>query len=220
MKPELERIRNRACDVEIHYVDQGLHVMPKRMVEVLQKKVQEVSYATRIVLGYGLCGNGIVGLSSNNKPLVVPRCHDCTALFLGSQAAYAKMLDARPGALFLTPGLLEQRKDPLSRFEEDYVPRVGHENAEWTIRTELKNYTHFILIDTGGTDIVVLRERTLENVAFFKKQYEEIHVKLEYFEKLLLGPYTDEDFFILGAGEKVTQDLFFQKYGKAPMLRE
>ncbi len=211
MKPELERIRHSALDIEIHYVDQGLHLTPKNMPEVLHEKIQEVGYATRIILGYGLCGNGIVGLASENMPLVIPRCHDCLALFLGSQATYTKMLFARPGTLYLTSGTFADRKDPLTRLEEAYVPRVGRKKAVWAMKTELRNYTHIALINSGGADVEAHRARTLENAAFFEKRYEEIHVGLEYFEKLLLGPYTDEDFFILKAGEKVTQEMFFQE---------
>ena len=60
-------------DFEFVYLKQGLHDTP----ELLRKSVQEeIDRAgdrfDAILLGYGLCSNGIVGLRSEAAPLVVP----------------------------------------------------------------------------------------------------------------------------------------------------
>jgi hypothetical protein len=184
------------------------------MAYVLQEKINEVArYATEVVLGYGLCGNGIAGVTAINQRLIVPRFHDCIGLFFGSQAAYANAFNSRPGTFYLSPGFIAERKDPLSIVEEEYASRVGMQKAKWVMEIELKHYTHIVLINTGVTDLDALRrlrQRTLENVVFFNKQYDEIHVTLDYFEKLISGPYTEEDFFILKPGEKIVQEMFYE----------
>ena len=56
-------------------------------------------------------------------------------------------------------GWIEDRKDPLSYMEDCYVPRMGPEMAEWGMKEELKNYSHFVLIDTGAGNLENLRRR-------------------------------------------------------------
>lgn len=52
MEPELEYVRQRNNHVEICYIDQGLHRMPKNMAGLVQEQIdQAAAYATRIVLG-------------------------------------------------------------------------------------------------------------------------------------------------------------------------
>ena len=210
MKPELERIRENNNHVEVLYLEQSLHRTPQKMPDRVQSMVdQAAEYADRIVLGYGLCSNGIVGVEARRQGLIVPRCHDCIAFFLGSPEAYAKDHESRPGTYYLTPGWIQERKDPLSIIQDDYEPRFGKETGEWIMKEELKHYTHIILIDTGVADIVPLRERALENARFFDLTFKEIEGKnLEYFVKLLKGPYDIKDFITIEPGEAVTQEMF------------
>ena len=212
MKPELERIRENNNHVEVLYLEQSLHRTPQKMPAKVQALVdQAAEYADRIVLGYGLCSNGIVGVEARRQELIVPRCHDCIAFFLGSPEAYAKDHESRPGTYYLTPGWIQERKDPLSIIQDDYEPRFGRETSEWVMKEELKHYTHIVLIDTGVADISPLRERALENARFFDMTYKEIEGKnLEYFVKLLKGPYDIKDFITLKPGETVTQEMFIE----------
>jgi hypothetical protein len=76
---------------------------------------------------------------------------------------------------------------------------------------ELKHYTHIALIDTGAGNLAALRDRALENARFFKKEYEEIKGSLDYFVKLIRGPYSSDLFFNLKPGEKITQERFLEE---------
>jgi hypothetical protein len=210
MEPELEQIRKDHNHVDIQYLDQGLHRTPQKMADQVQELVDRgAEFADRIVLGYGLCSNGIVGVQARRRELIVPRCHDCIAFFLGSPEAYQKDFDSRPGTYYLTPGWLAEKKDPLSIIEDEYEPKYGRETAEWIKKEELKHYTHIVLIDTGVADLAPLRERAKENTAFFDMQYVEIEGKsLEYFFKLVNGPYRSDEFIVLKPGEIITQEMF------------
>jgi len=209
MEPELEKTRDQDSRVEIRYLDQGLHRTPEKMADLIQEQIDEAAKnAVRIVLGYGLCSNGIVGVKAKRQGLLIPFCHDCIAFFLGSPEAYGKVFGERPGTYYLTPGWVSERKDPLGIVEDDYTARVGREMAVWAMKEELKHYTHISLINTGIGDLGALRERAMENARFFDKEYKEVQGNLTFFRKLIYGPYED-DFFFIDPDQKVSQELFF-----------
>jgi hypothetical protein len=177
-------------------------------------KIQEIvdhvgTAADRIVLGYGLCSNGIVGVKAGSQEMIVPLCHDCIGFFLGSPQAYLDDFHSRPGSYYLTPGWIDQRKDPLSIMEEDYVPRYGRETAEWAIKEELKHYTHVVLIDTGVADLTPMREIGRKNAEYFDMEYLEIKGRSdEFFRKVVYGPYPDDEFIKIMPGNEITQVMF------------
>ncbi len=210
MEPELNRVLAEGGEgAEIIYLDQALHRTPAKLISQLQEKIDQVARrASRIVLGYGLCSNGVVGVTARQQGLLIPRCHDCIALFLGSPSRYQEVFREKPGTYYLTPGWIAEKKDPLGVLEE-YVPKYGRETAQWVIEEELKHYTHISLIDTGVEEMEPLRERAMENATVLKKQYAEISGSLDYFRELLHGPYPDEKFLHLRLGEAFNQEMFF-----------
>lgn len=212
MKPELEAMRSSGSGVEARYLDQNLHRTPDRMAELIQEEIDAVAEgASEIVLGYGLCSNGIVGVKAPPQGLIIPRVHDCVALFLGSREAYNRAFSRRAGSYYLTPGWVQSNRDPLGLLEHDYEPRVGREDAEWALREELKHYTHIVYINTSVGDRDSLRKRAVENAEYLEKQYEEVAGTGDYFKKLLFGPYNDEDFVKIPPGEEVTADPFMNR---------
>ena len=210
MEPELEAVRAGAQAVEIIYLEQGLHRTPKKLPGMIQERIdQAAAYATVIVLCYGLCSNGLVGVTARRQKLIVPRCHDCIALFLGSSARYDEVFRDNPGTYYLTPGWVKENQDPLGVYQREYLPKYGKKTALWVIRESLKNYTHIALINSGMHEIEALRYRARENAEFFDMAYIEIAGDLSYFEKIIRGPYQAEDFLHLQPGETITQFLYF-----------
>ena len=79
------------------------------------------------------------------------------------------------------------------------------------MKEQLKHYTHFCLIQTGMADMAQIRKRARENANFFQKEYEEITAtSLEYFRKIMGGPYSDDCFFRIRPGEKIKADMFLE----------
>ena len=193
------------------YLEQGLHRTPKELGPLLQRQIDDVSaHAAEIVIGYGLCSNGIVGIRSGRQTLIIPRVHDCIGLFLGSPGAYRQAFKESPGTFYLTPAWVADRHDPLSIVEDLYTPRVGYDTAVWAMQEELKHYTRFTLILAGANDADSMRGRAQENAAFFDKEFQEIPGSLDYFQKLIEGPHTEEDFLFVPPGEQVTQEMFLR----------
>lgn len=210
MEPEIEGLRKKETQVEAFYLDQNLHRTPKHMAEQIQEIVDRIdSSVDRIILGYGLCSNGIVGVKAQTKEMIVPRCHDCIAFFLGSPQAYLDDFHSRPGSYYLTPGWIAEKKDPLSIIEDEYVPRYGRETAEWAKKEELKHYTHMVLVNTGVADLEPMRRIAIKNAQFFNMEFLEIEGKSqEFFKKLACGPYSPDEFIHLNPGEEITQEMF------------
>lgn len=210
MESEIEAVKQGNDLIRVFYLDQGLHMTPAQMPGRIQEIVDRVDGSVdRIVLGYGLCANGIVGVRAGMKEIIVPRCHDCIGFFLGSPQAYLDDFHSRPGSYYLTPGWILDRKDPLSIIEDDYIPRYGKETAEWAKKEELKHYTHIVLINTGAADIESMRAVGRKNAEYFGMDFLEIDGRSrEFFTKLMYGPYPDDEFIRLQPGEEITQDMF------------
>ena len=210
MEPEIELLRRGFDQLEVHYLDQGLHRNPQRMQGIVQEKIDAVEVgASEMVLGYGLCSKGIAGLKCKSVRLVIPRCHDCIALFLGSIEAYRRRMEMQPGTYYLTPGWIREKKDPLGIVEQEYTPKMGRELAVWGMGEELKNYTHITYVKTGAGESEALRQRARENAIFFEKIFEDIQGGMGFFEKLIKGPYLEPDFVVLAPKEEVRMDMFF-----------
>ena len=71
-----------------HFLKQGLHTTPDLLREQLQKTINGVPEDegyTAVLVGYGLCCNGIEGIFARNIRLVFMRGHDCITFLLGSK---------------------------------------------------------------------------------------------------------------------------------------
>lgn len=205
LKNELEAVSGPG--VRFEYIEQGIHRTPTKMPAVIQEAINKAdSKADIIVLGYGLCGSGIIGVKAGKRPLVVPRAHDCVTLFLGSIKAHEKVHESHPGTYYLTKGWIEQAKSPLKQLEE-YTERYGRETAEWVISEEYKHYTRIVLITTGTYDPAEYREHALANAAYLGLAYEEIEGNPAFFEKIVGGQWDKKDFFILQPGEEISQKM-------------
>lgn len=206
---ELEQARDSAGEVEIRYLDEELHRTPQKLRSGIQEQIRRCEAPdVDIVLGYGRCSDGSVGVSAGQGRLILPRCDDCIGLFFETAAAYARELKERPGRFYLPPGWLSRRRDPLGIVENVYTPRVGRETAEWSMQEELKHYTHMALIDTGGPIPQAFREIARENARFFGKRYIEIEGSTRVFRELLGGIGPKGGLAVLGPRQPVGASTF------------
>ena len=206
MKDEL--LRFQTDGISFVFLEQSLHRTPEKMKPIIQEEIDKAAEEDwdYVILSYGLCSNGILGVKSSRHHIVIPRVHDCIALFLGSWKRYMEEHQKQPGTYYLTKGWIEEGKSPLGIFQE-YCQRYDRETAEWVIKEELRNYTRIALVDMGADLAESLREHARENAHFLHLRYEEIRGSLVFFEKMLQGSW-DKDFIILKPGEEVTQELF------------
>ncbi len=107
--------------VDLEFLTQGHHDTPAAGRVELQQRIHAVPPGKydAVVLGYGLCSNMLVGLTTPHTPLVIPRAHDCITFFLGSKERYQQCFTENPGTYYYTSGWLECAK------------RRGKKGATW-----------------------------------------------------------------------------------------
>lgn len=116
LAPDMTQLaRELGMDIKMNFLPGGLHNRPDELRARLQHAVDEAAGdegCTRIVVGYGICGRGSVGIRAPHVPLVFPRVHDCIALFMGSDRAYRAEFDRYPGTFYLSAGWYSEKDRP------------------------------------------------------------------------------------------------------------
>lgn len=211
LRAELERLGPHEDNTRIYYMPQNLHRYPDKMREELQEKIDTFKEKRNIiVLGYGLCSNGVTGLQAGKNGIFIPRVHDCISLYLGGAERYHAHFSKRPGTYYLTQNWIENGKDPLGLLENEYTQRVGPEMAKEAIEWELKNYKHICYIDPGSKDPSPYRERAKENAKVLGKKYVEIKGDDSFFRKILYGPYNSKNFVYIEPNQTSNYNNFFK----------
>ena len=208
---------------EIILMDYGLHRVPAKMTGALQEVLDDVSIPSLVVLGYGLCGNGLRGLKSGRHTLLVPRTDDCIALLLGSYQAYSQEFAAVPGTYYLSKGWLESGSQPLSEYQELAV-KYGPQEADWLMDTQYQHYERLMLVAHNQEDLDHYRPQAMEVARYCQRwnmRYEErlgsdayVRRLVELAAKLARGGRLDEsdqrDFLLIPAGDEIRQDYFIR----------
>ncbi len=201
------------------WLEQGLHDTPQRLNEMLQKKIDEIEAINdaktntppfdAIVLAYGLCSNGIIGLSSKKFPLIAPRCDDCMALFLGSQQKYLDIFSTVKGIYWFNKPWCENAfipiKEKYDEMRERYIEEYGEDNADFLMETEMsftKNYENAYFIKSSIYNDSIERIKVSENAASFGWKYTEISGDNTFIEDLLNGNW-DDRFLVSKPNQKI-----------------
>ncbi len=196
-------------DLARTYLPQGLHRTPGKMPSAIQEAVDALPPdADAVLLGYGLCSNGVVGVSARGAPLVLPRVHDCIALLLGSRERYETEVAACPGTYYITPGWACYGTTSLSCYKNEYLPKYGEETARYIAEELLKNYRRVALINHGAGDMGAGRAHAREFAQLFRLDYAEIPGSLDYVRRLAEGPWDEADFVRVAPGSSLTQSPF------------
>ncbi len=210
---------------EYSFLPGGLHDNPDLLREKLQEEIDRLSELPdthRIVLGYGVCGRGTVGIRARRVPLVIPRVQDCIALFLGSDAAYREQFGRYPGTYYVATGWVEGMADkgkgetdgrPRSNNYSygDLVERYGDDNAD-VVRHFLdswqRNYQRAAFIDTGlfsGSEDRC--ERIARQMATdFGWRYERLDGTQRLLSLSLAADETDDEILVVPPDHEITYD--------------
>jgi hypothetical protein len=207
--------------VDLQFLSQGLHDIPtEKMVARLQAEIDatDTERYSAILLGFALCNNGILGLGHPSLPLIVPRSHDCIALFLGSRAAYDAYFGANPGTYYKTSGWIERDHENLEdvasegdspfgalRTFEEYVEKYGEENAKYLMETlgGLHNYETMAYIDVPQLAPLPYAEDTRRQAEGTGLEFKNLKGDLDWFQRLTDGPWDDADFLVVEPGRRI-----------------
>ena len=204
--------------VDVTLMEQGLHDTPDELRNQVQKAldntldIQGRPYDASL-LGYGLCSNGIVGLSAK-IPIVVPRGHDCVTLLLGSKEKYQEYFDSHRGVYWYSTGWIEADKQPSKeRYERllaEYKEKYGDDNAQYLMEVEqdwITQYNWATYIDWGLANTDKYKDYARQCAEFLNWNYDELKGSPGLMQKLLDGEWDDGDFLIVQPGQKINEDL-------------
>jgi hypothetical protein len=209
---------------QVILMDYGLHRVPAKMSGSLQERLDAIEVPSLVLLGYGLCGNGLRGLRAGRHTLVVPRADDCIALLLGSRSAYYREFEAVPGTYYLSKGWLESGSHPLKEYEE-YVGRYGADQAAWIMDQQYQHYERLVLVAHSQADLEAYRplaEPVARYCEHWGMRYEEILGTDAYVRRLVdlvlalrngLDPASaggDRDILVIPPGGEIRQEQFLR----------
>jgi len=199
------------------FLHQGLHDTPDLLRKELQAAIDAAEASTlktyeAILIGYGLCSNGIEGIAARNTKLVVPRGHDCITFFLGSKERYKTYFDANPGTYWYTAGWIDDTVQPgKERYEStlaEYTERYGEDNAEYLMEMEsnwYREYKNAAFIDYDFMPLAQYKEYTKECASYLNWNYDELQGDMSLLQAFLAGPehWDAEKFLVVEAGEQI-----------------
>ncbi len=188
---------------QITELEFGLHNLPQKLRTTLQAKIDKVNGVENILLGYGLCSNSVIGLSSKTCRLVIPKVDDCISLFLGSNEERLQRLFKDPGTFYLTKGWIKAGKEELTILEERY----GGKRAIEIRNMMFKNYTHVTLINTGNYKMDEYRALAGQEAESAELKFREVPGSNRLIKKMINGEW-DSEFMVAEPGEEI----FFQTY--------
>ncbi len=213
-----EVARKTGVEISEEYLEGGLHSVPTELRKQVQERIDAASESgvvTKIMIGYGICGRGTAGLYARNVPLVIPKVHDCIALFLGSNKKYREEFSKNPGTYYISAGWFEEKVQPTSGRNEktifnekargndlrnlsyDYLEQqYGTDNAEEITKfynSWKKNYKRSVFIDSGAGDKEKYAAYARDLADEFGWNYEEIIGTGDLLEKLITADKDSED---------------------------
>lgn len=201
---------------EVVFLEYGLHRVPRNLKEALQEQIEGIETPSLVVLGYGLCGNGLHGIRAGKHALLVPRVDDCIAVLLGSYEAYRREFESAPGTYYLSKGWLESGSNPLQEYTE-YEAKYGPDQAKWLMDMQYSNYKRLVMVAHQQADLDQYRPQALqvaEYCAQWGMRYEEIQGSDRYLKRLVEVAASleaaDGEFVVVPPGGELSQSQFIR----------
>lgn len=210
-------------DIPVTYLEITLHNTPKKLAAALQHEIDAVPQPSNIIVGYGLCGNGLVGVKSCAHTLIIPRTHDCVAIFLGSHQRYAQRFFANPNTYYLTRGWLEAKDEPLQDYL-DYVRDYDEETADYLVEMKYRHYRKLCMVGFSQQELDECRPMALRVAEFcakrWKMEFEETIGSNSLLEALIRVPAridsAGSEFVVVPPGGEIEAQMFMREGEAAP----
>ncbi len=179
------------------------HDTPDEMRKMIQHTIDSQTQADTILLAYGCCGGGLVGIKSDNARLVIPRAADCIALLLNNQPDLERL---RTRGYFLTRGWLNGEKS-LEKSLDAVARQYGPKKMEDWIRAVYGGYQALFLIDTGAYAFAQEKHRVGQLARRLGLKPRGIAGDISLLKRLVSGQW-DSRFIIKKPGTQTTYDDF------------
>ena len=188
------------------FLPMGLHARPGRLRAAIADLLTIPRHVERIVLGFGLCGNALDGLSSPHAPLIVPRVHDCIPLLAGHPVTYEGPA-LEHGIFYLSGGWMEGERTLASEHQRT-ARRFGEKKALRVFNAILSGYRGFVFIRTDHPRLEE-RQRDAHALADLAQlPLEIVEARRGRLERLVNGPWDGPEFLHIPARAPITAAAF------------
>ncbi len=204
--------------VDLEFLPKGLHDLgAKAMAEKIQGVVDRAPEGVyeAILLGYGLCGNGLDGLIARHARLVLPRAHDCIALLMGSRERYQTYFEGNPGTYYQSTGWLERGRglqqlthntmgfdEPL----EAMIRKYGEDNGRYLYEEMTRyrsQYRKLTFIETGleaGGKFLVEASTEAKERGW---SFERLPGDLTWLRRMVEGKWAEAEFVVAEPSQRI-----------------
>ena len=147
---------------------------------------------------------------------MIPRAHDCIALYLGSLQRYQEEFEAHPGTYWYSVDYMERKTadgglgsgltTDIDEVYETYVEKYGKDNADYLMEVmgEWSNrYTRAAFIDTGSGHGQQYEQMAREQAERRGWVFERLESNRRLLEKLLHGDWSEEELLTVPTGHAV-----------------
>ena len=201
--------------VETRWFEIGLHDRPDQLRITLQENLEVVDARTDIeavVLAYGLCGRGTAGLRPAHHKLVIPRAHDCIAVFMGSKETYTEHQRRCPTCYYYTPGWNRARRVPgpemIDIMRTDLAAKFEPDDVEFLIeshREQLAMHDTASYIDLGTADATAEADYARKCAGWLGWKFEHLPGDPALLRDLLWGNWDVDRYQIIEPGMQLGQ---------------
>ena len=190
--------------IDIFLLPMLSHNEPELLKINLQQAVDNTpaDVYNKIVMAYGLCGNSIVGLTTN-IPLIIPRMHDCSAMFLGSNKRFKEVFGHRLSARWRSCGYMERCSDITDDYKSHpgylkLLKEYGEENAEyvWQLMHPPPETDTSVYIRMPGFEYSDYESTFCKQMLEAKCTPDIVEGSLLWFERLINGPWDNSEEFL------------------------
>jgi len=180
-------------DVEIQFVSMDNHLYPKKLNRQLQAIIDTSLGYDKIILAFGLCGGAVKGLIATNCPIIIPRVHDCIAVFLTATDDCVCNFKKEVGTFYLSCGWMITERSILSDHHR-ILDKYGEKKALSILNRMYDSYKKvlFICTDCSMQDKIILESKQIAKLINVK--HEMIKGKIAFIEKIVRGPWDDKNF--------------------------
>lgn len=235
MSRELSYLASQSQNIlDITWMRQGYHDFPDVLNQTLQAEVDAVESGTdphsnalawhepnprsgtmddfdAILIGYGLCSNGVVGLHSKSHTLVIPRGHDCITFLLGSKERYAQYFKELPGCFWYTASWIENCSMPCKEVHEkewEYYREQGYDEDDLEFLMEnmqgwTKSYHTAAYIKMPSYDKEAHQQFTQDAASYFGWDYTLLDGDISLLQNMVEGNWDPEAFLVVPPGYRV-----------------
>jgi hypothetical protein len=211
--------------IDLEFLPMLAHDDPKKLNVMIQEKIiKSVNYSGRkydaVILGFGLCGNSVTGLTCP-VPMVIPRAHDCCTVFMGGKenflAAFGDILSARWSSTgyyercqginnyYMGEEVKQHATYKTSAEYMGYVDQYGEDNADYiweTMHPDIET-DEVVYIKIDGFEYSNAYESFRSETEKSGKKLKVADGNISVLKSLIDGEWDDKRFLVVPPGKKI-----------------